>query len=286
MNYVRHLNAFVKHAHLHPEWDCFHLSMYYVLFHVWNYKKFKPLFKVSREVLMRASRVKSVKKYYQCLKGLHRAGMIVYYPSCSMKQLATIGMVELFEPKSNVPALFGKPDEVVYIAPVGSTNTTDEVAYIPPVGSTNTTDEVAYIPPIGSINTTDKVVQIPHSLKGKTIKDLKSVCVNGHPPTGNNHFSFFSSPATACMPPGSVQEVKDYFLQQGYPLLEATNFFDYYAITGWKTRSGAAVVNWQSAARRWMLTGASQQRIAINTLKHGADQHLHTTRDKDYSKPL
>lgn len=278
MNYVRHLNAFVKHSQLHPEWDCFHLSMYYVLFHVWNYKQFKPLFRVSREMLMRASRIKSKTKYYECLKQLHLAGIIRYYPADKLKQLATIGMIELFEPAAQTAIPLSKPAAVI-----------DRVEGVPFIGQGCPTNRTGSVPDIGqgcSINATPSVPYIGHSLKGKTIKDFKSVCVNGHPPTGNNHFSFFSSPATACMPPGSVQEVKDYFLQQGYPLLEATNFFDYYAITGWKTRSGAAVVNWQSAARRWMLTAASQQRIAINTLKHGADQHLHTTRDKDYSKPL
>lgn len=298
MNYVRHLNAFVKHTKLHPDWDPFHLSLYYVLFHVWNYKQFKPVFTVSREILMRASRIGSKTKYYKCLKQLHQAGMIIYYPADRLKQLATIRMIELFEPKVKATTSFCQ--EAVHAAPVAVSSVAgvpdpgqecpiNGTGRVPDIGQGCTISDTGGVPDMGqpgSINATHSVPDIGHSLKGKLIKDLKSVCVNRHTPMGNNNFSFFSSSGTTCLPPDSMEEVSDYFLQQGYPLLEAVNFFDYYAITGWKTRGGTPVINWQCAARRWMLTAACQQRIAINTLKHGADQHLHTTRNKDYSQPL
>lgn len=300
MNYVRHLNAFVKHSQLYPDWDPFLMSLYYVLFHVWNYKQFKAVFTVSREVLMRASRIGSKTKYYTCLKQLHQAGMIIYYPADKLKKMATISMVELFEPAVKATAPYPKEENHVasmvendagsvpdpgQVCPINGTGCVPDMGQVCPTNGTGCVPDMV-LP--GGKNATHSVPDIGHSLKEeKLIKDLKSVCVNRRPPMDNNNFSFFSSPGTACLPPGSLQEVKDYFLQQGYPLLEATNFFDYYAVTGWKTRSGGApVVNWQCAARRWMVTAASQQRIAINTLKHGADQHLHTTRNKDYSKPL
>jgi len=311
MNYIRHLNAFDEHTGLHPEWDSYHISMYYALFHIWNRKKFRPLLKVGRAALMQASRIGSMKKYYQCLKELHRSGMIIYYPAKGVKQLATISMIELFAPKEKTTNSFCKSDDdvalevaetgaldegdgciinntdsVSHIAQACTVYNTDGILHIAQGCAINNTDSVSSVTQPDGINATGSVPHIAHSLKEKTINDLKRERVNGHSPMGNNNFSFFSSPDTACFPPGSLQEVKDFFLQQGYPLLEATNFFDYYAVTGWKTRGGAPVVNWQCAARRWMHTATSQQRIAINTFKHAKDQHLHTSDDKDYSEPL
>jgi hypothetical protein len=59
----------------------FHISLYMALFRRWNLNFFKNPVSVSRDELMKLSKIGSVNTYIKCLKELDQFGFIRYQPS-------------------------------------------------------------------------------------------------------------------------------------------------------------------------------------------------------------
>lgn len=50
----------------------------------------------------------------------------------------------------------------------------------------------------------------------------------------------------------SLEEVKDYFFAQDFPLEEGEVFYFYYQGMGWRSESGSPLRDWKQAASRWL----------------------------------
>jgi hypothetical protein len=81
MNYIKHLTGFfdkvAKDTLLNPT----HISLYIALFQFWNCNRFKNPISISRDEVMRISKISSKATYHKCLKALHSQGYIKYEPS-------------------------------------------------------------------------------------------------------------------------------------------------------------------------------------------------------------
>jgi hypothetical protein len=286
MNYVKHLNAFFRIFHAEPDLDSYHLSLYYALFHLWNCKRFIPLLTVNRRQLMSISKIRSKGKYYQCLYALHEKGFLVYYPSEEMYQKATIGMVDLSNRGRQLPCpfscVFPKPVSGSALVPYPVPGGIDNGTGVNIGGTDNSTEEVPLKGPEGTINSTGPVPETGHLLEDKPLNNLERGG-NGHPPPDTKDLINSSRSGSI---PLHLEEVEVFFAQEKYPAIEARSFYHYYQSVGWKTKGGILIKDWKGTAHRWMITTNHQERTAINVSKYGPDQHLHTSRGKDYSEPL
>lgn len=81
MNYIKHLTGFfdkvAKDKMLNPT----HISLYFALFQFWNCNRFKNPVPISKNEVMRFSKISSKATYHKCLKNLHALGYINYEPS-------------------------------------------------------------------------------------------------------------------------------------------------------------------------------------------------------------
>ena len=81
MNYIKHLNGiyiqFRKDNRLNPT----HISLYIALFQLWNYNRFPAEFHISREEIMKLSKIGSTATYHKCIKDLSHWKYILYSPS-------------------------------------------------------------------------------------------------------------------------------------------------------------------------------------------------------------
>ncbi len=81
MNYIKHLNGifqqFSKDNRLNPT----HISLYISLFQLWNYNRFPDEFYISREEIMKFSKIGSNTTYHRCIKELSHWKYIIYNPS-------------------------------------------------------------------------------------------------------------------------------------------------------------------------------------------------------------
>ena len=81
MNYIKHLTGFFEKVANDQMLNPTHVSLYISLFQFWNYSRFKNPISISRDEVMRISKISSKATYHKCLKALHSQGYIKYEPS-------------------------------------------------------------------------------------------------------------------------------------------------------------------------------------------------------------
>jgi len=81
MNYIKHLTGFFEKVATDKTLNPTHVSLYIALFQFWNCNRFKNPISISRDEVMRISKISSKATYHKCLKNLHSLGYINYEPS-------------------------------------------------------------------------------------------------------------------------------------------------------------------------------------------------------------
>jgi len=81
MNYIKHLTGFINCIAIEEIIYPTHISLYLALFQSWNVNRFKNPITISREEMMKASRIASKATYHKCIKELQLLGFIEYLPS-------------------------------------------------------------------------------------------------------------------------------------------------------------------------------------------------------------
>ena len=81
MNYIKHLTGFFTRIAVEETIYPTHISLYLALFQSWNVNRFKNPITISRDEMMKASRIASKATYHKCIKELHQLGFIDYLPS-------------------------------------------------------------------------------------------------------------------------------------------------------------------------------------------------------------
>lgn len=81
MNYIKHLTGFFDKVANDRQLNPTHISLYMSLFQFWNCNRFKNPISISRDEIMRISKISSKATYHKCLKALHSQGYIKYEPS-------------------------------------------------------------------------------------------------------------------------------------------------------------------------------------------------------------
>lgn len=96
-------------------------------------------------------------------------------------------------------------------------------------------------------------------------------------PSINNKNSKHDKQKKTAIPSG-IDEVKDFFKEDGQPASEAEKYFNYYTAIGWRVGK-TKMQDWQAAARNWI--------IKTNELAQVQNRdNLRTTTDKNYDQPL
>lgn len=81
MNYIKHLTGFYEKVAQDNTLNPTHISLYLALFQFWNFNRFRNPVSISRDEVMRISKIHSKATYHKCLKNLHSSGYIDYQPS-------------------------------------------------------------------------------------------------------------------------------------------------------------------------------------------------------------
>lgn len=81
MNYNKHLTGFYAKVAQENSLNPSHLSLYMALFQFWNFNRFKNPVNISRDEVMRISKIHSKATYHKCIKDLHSLAYFDYHPS-------------------------------------------------------------------------------------------------------------------------------------------------------------------------------------------------------------
>ncbi|MBP2284803.1 hypothetical protein H4V97_003121 [Flavobacterium sp. CG_23.5] len=276
MNYIKHLTGFFDKVSKDKILNPTHVSLYIALFQFWNCNRFKNPISISRDEVMRISKISSKATYHKCLKNLHALGYINYEPSYNPFKGSQVYLFNLSDelkpmPKSekntssNTEPVFKPVDEQVVNKSCTSSGTGTEQAMVPYINNTNITNK----PNILNIVNLDEQAQnfendnLFTKEKIEEEKKLREKKKNISTPTND--------------------EVKAHFLEQSFPELEAQKFFNYFSSNGWLVGGKSPMVDWKAATQNWMLN--APKFIPNVELPHKAKQ-LTTSTDKDYGEPL
>lgn len=259
MNYIKHLTGFFNcignEEIIYPT----HISLYLALFQSWNVNRFKNPITISREEMMKASRIASKATYHKCIKELQLLGFIEYLPSYNPYHGTEVIMHNLSDGK--------KP----YSSSMNG--------LIKPI--------------IEQVNgqATEHVIE-PHIYNNKqTFKNNKNISIESNLvdlseeeflDTGEKEKKGSAKKKES----PSLESVKEFFRVEVYPEIEAERFFNYYTSTGWLIGGKTPMKDWNAAARNWMLTTSKFLINLPQSKEQSRANNLHTQEDKDYAEPL
>ena len=252
------------------------------LFQFWNCNRFKNPISISRDEIMRISKISSKATYHKCLKALHSQGYIKYEPSYNPFKGSHVIMFNFAEDLKPLPKNTSSNFKLVEEQVIDKLHTGSET-------STVQVDEQVVVPYINNTNITNSLNN-SNSLNldklEKKLEDDKSFFKNNANPkeksSAKKEKGFVTSSAVE---KPTLENVKIYFLEQNFPEIEAQKFFNYFSSIGWLVGGKIAMIDWQAAAQNWML---NTEKFSFNTIPPNPirNQHLNTTTDKNYAEPL
>ncbi len=278
MNYIKHLTGFFERVIQDQTLNPTHISLYIALFQFWNFNRFKNPISISRDELMRISKIASKATYHKCLKNLHSLGYIDYQPSYNPFKGSQVFMFNFSEILKPVPKQTQTKNKPVF-KPIA------EQALNKTSTSNETRTEQAVVPSINSINNTNNSNDVNLGEQAPKILAKKEIGLNKNIDALEEIIS--KEKKLRQKKKGSTEpnlsEVQIYFQQQNYPELEAQKFFNYFSSNGWLVGGKTEMKDWQAAARNWMLNTQKFNRYGDT---EDRAKHLNTTTGKDYSEPL
>jgi hypothetical protein len=301
MNYIKHLTGFFEKVAIDKTLNPTHVSLYIALFQFWNCNRFKNPISISRDEVMRISKISSKATYHKCLKNLHSLGYINYEPSYNPFKGSHVYLFNFSDdlkpiPKSekttipkNEPVFELVNKQVVnksYTSSGTSNETGTEQALVSYINNTN----------IPNISNDLKIVNLDEQAKKIENDDVffKSETAEKKEKSSEKKemFSTFAdtdekqtekSRQKESVP--TIENVKAYFFEQNFPELEAVKFFNYFSSNGWLVGGKTPMADWKAAAQNWILNSINFNYNTDTTPIHRA-RHLNTGTDKDYSEPL
>ena len=268
MNYIKHLTGFfiriASEETIYPT----HISLYLALFQSWNINRFKNPIAISRDEMMKTSRIASKATYHKCIKELQNMGFIDYIPSYNPYSGSEVILHDLSDRKS-----------------VFKTQTSSIIDQTQPINNQ------------ANSKGTERVNEPNIYNKKKTSKNNKNISIDSNSKIFNeNEFlktygkeKEKSSAKKEKVEKPSLDQVKEYFKQEEFSEFEAERFYNYYTSNGWLIGGKTKMIDWHAAARNWILNTAKFTINLPQNLKAKEQpraKQLQVTEDKNYAEPL
>ena len=272
MNYIKHLTGFFEKVTKDKQLNPTHISLYMSLFQFWNCNRFRNPISISRDEIMRISKISSKATYHKCLKALHSQGYIKYEPSYNPFKGSHVIMFNFAEDLKPIPKNTSSNFKPIVEQVVDKSCTSSETG-------TAQVDEQVLVPYINNTNITNDLnnsnsLNLDEQAKKNESED--SVFKNETGPKEK------SSAKKEKVEPPKLEDVLKYFLQQNFPRIEAQKFFNYFSSVGWLVGGKIAMLDWQAAANNWVLNAPK----FISHERTDSTKQLDTSADKNYAEPL
>lgn len=262
MNYIIHLNKafekFCEDDRLTP----FHVSLYFSLFQYWNMARFRNPISISRDEVMRSSRIGSVNTYIRCIKELSNWQYIKYIPSFNPQKGSQVYLYNFNNSNNN-----------------GSDISTDKGNSKAHKKANGKAGEKPVIPSINNTNNKNKTNN-ENTVKHKRTKNSRK---SSHSSGRGVKKEKSSAKKERGEKRPTLSQVKTYFTAKQWLPVEAEKFFNYFQSNGWLVGGKTPMKNWKAAAKNWMLNAKQFNMGKISKLK---PRNLQTKIEKNYDEPL
>ncbi|SDI02029.1 hypothetical protein SAMN04488062_12035 [Flavobacterium omnivorum] len=277
MNYIKHLTGFfdriVHDRNLNPT----HISLYIALFQFWNINRFKNPISITRDEVMRISKICSKATYHKCMRELNDKGYLKYEPSFNPYKGSMVILFNFSEDLKPVQKRASKNEKIL--------PNTEQV--VNKRGTSNETGtEQALVPSINYINKTNISNDLNLGEQSQNFEndnsDLKIQNDKNQKEKSSAKKEKEGFVTSSAVEKPTIEDVKAYFLKQNFPELEAQKFFNYFSSNGWLVGGKTPMIDWTAAAQNWMLNA---NKFNTNEKPNRA-KHLNTSTEKNYAEPL
>jgi len=282
MNYIKHLTAYFDRVVDDHSLNPTHISLYIALFQFWNLNRFQNPISITRDEVMRISKICSKATYHKCMRELHEKGYVIYEPSYNPFKGSMLQMVNLsheLKPLKRSDKTNSKNKQVVE-QEVNKQQT-----------SNGTATEQALVSSINNINSTNNtnILNLDKSKNDLKKDEFKNQSASPTDETkkklrekkARTELSRSGEAAENAIPP-QWQNVVKFFSECDVSEIEAQKYYNHFQSNGWLVSGKSKMKNWKAAARNWMLN--SQKFNKTNTQPQ--PNHLHTSIHKNYAEPL
>ena len=275
MNYIKHLSGFFEKVSIDFELNPTHISLYMAVFQLWNQNRFQNPIGISRDELMRISKISSTATFHKCIKELSTKGYVIYSPSFNPFKGSTLEVINL--------DYYTKPVKKKEVRKLKSLSKNEQV--IEQV--TKQDNEQAlnkyqisskHVPYINNTNTLSIVNE--HNQKNLEIETLLDAEKNAKK-------KLREKKGTEQIPP-DWELIMAFFKDKQIPLIEGEKFYNHFQSNGWLVGGKSKMKDWKAAARNWIInaekfTNKTRHPELVEGLK---PNHLHTPNFKNYAEPL
>jgi len=281
MNYIRHLTGFFDKVVDDRDLNPTHISLYIALFQFWNCNRFRNPISISRDEIMRISKISSKATYHKCLRELNNKAYIKYEPSFNPYKGSHVWLFDF----ADILKPLGKADKKgsdfslvgrqvagrMETASHPATEQQEEQALVPSINNTNSSKILNEVKGLNSKMHEQNFTESEIGFEKKEKKSGAKKKEKEMPPV-----------TSSAVEKPRIEEVKAYFEQNSFPEIEAQKFFNYFASIGWLVGGKTPMVDWQASAQNWILNAP---KFAPSVEPDRAKQ-LNTAINKDYSEPL
>jgi hypothetical protein len=282
MNYIKHLTGFFEKVSIDFELNPTHISLYMAVFQLWNQNRFQNPIGISRDELMRISKISSTATFHKCIKELSTKGYVIYSPSYNPFKGSTLEVINL--------DYYTKPVQKKEIRKLKRVSKNEQVIeqvikqdneqalnkyqtsskHVPYINNTNN---------INIVNEHNQKNEVDNqkNLEIETLLDAEK----------NTKKKLREKKGTEQIPP-DWELVMAFFKDKQIPLVEAEKFFNHFQSNGWLVGGKSKMKDWKAAARNWIInaekfTNKTRHPELVEGLK---PNHLHTPNFKNYAEPL
>ena len=281
MNYIKHLSGFFNKIVHDTDLNPTHVSLYMALFQSWNLNRFQNPISITRNEVMRISKIFSKATYHKCVNELHQKGYINYEPSHNPFKGSLIWVIELEAnelPQTKKEQRSAKNRQPIE-HPIEQVVNKQQTSTLP-------TARQALVPSINNINNTNT----SNSANGHTLENLNEnenleVQIKSTADKKKKKFREKKEKVMAEIIPPKLEDVKIYFISMNTDENEAERFFNHFQSNGWLVGGKSKMKNWQASAKNWIMNLQSfiPIQIAAATPVPG---NLKTSNQKKYDEPL
>ena len=314
MNYIKHLTGFFNCIAVEKSLNPTHISLYITIFQYWNINRFKNPVEITRNEMMRGSKISSTATFHKCIKDLERLGYLDYNPSFNPYSGTSITIHSLLEGSKsksvNEATTSSKIEQVDNRTCSKNERTSSKIEQATEQATeqvhiynnkTYTNNINLDIEPEFKIlndnlfleNQEKKEMPFPFADDNQQIfkkfADTEKKQKEKSQQKEKMVTSSESSRATSKDEKPTLELVKEYFKFQENTELEAERYFNYYSSNGWLIGGKTKMKDWKASARNWMFNTpkfAGNNPNQNYAKEQTRAQNLHTPTDKNYAEPL
>lgn len=306
MNYIKHLTGFFEKVSVDYDLNPTHISLYMAIFQLWNQNRFQNPISISRDELMRISKIASTATYHKCMKDLTEREYVIYKPSFnpfkgSILEVCNLDFYSKPVPKKELKkrATKSKNDQVIeqvneQVTKQALNKHQTSSKHVPYINNINNTNSIN-IAKQENLKNEKKLIftnSIFDEVQESDLKVEKEKEKKLREKKKKIEEAALSSRAQSRPPKPTLEEAQIYFLENKFPEVEAQRFFNYFESNGWLVGGRTKMKDWKAAARNWMLNTKKFGNKPNNSVRTETKtinlnpNHLHVTNQKNYGEAL